>query len=178
MCACVGGRGGGEGMWVARLTAVEWHINECTACNLHYKARALGWCPFNLISLLPHSPTSDNISSAAERLRMHVCHTASRIDTSDNVGSPLSMDIQMREVCSTYREKGERHTWLLLGRPRRRRENNIRVGLQAVEWGEALTGLICLSIAISGWLMWMRLWTFGVHIMWGISLLFEDLLDS
>jgi hypothetical protein len=39
---------GWEGGWISRLTAVEWHINECTAYDLHYKARALTWCPFNL----------------------------------------------------------------------------------------------------------------------------------
>ena len=107
MCVCVCVCKVGQGVWVARLKVVEWHINECTACNLQYKAQALVWCPFILTSLLPHSPTSDNISSAAELLGMHACHIASDININDTVFSSISMDIQMRGVCSTYLEKGE-----------------------------------------------------------------------
>ena len=114
MCVCVSARVRvckvGQGVWVARLTLVEWHINDCTACNLQYKAQALVWCPFILISLHPHFPASDNISSAAELLGMHACHIASGFNINDTVFSPISMDIQIRGVCSTYREKGEGHT--------------------------------------------------------------------
>jgi len=113
-CACVRARvrvcKEGQGVWVERLTVVEWHINECTACNLQYKALALVWCPFILISLHSLSPTWDNISSAAELLHMRACHIAAHINISDTVFSPISMDIQMREVCSRHREKGQGHT--------------------------------------------------------------------
>lgn len=43
---CVCNVWGWVGVPTARLTAVEWHINEYTACNLHYKAQPLTWRPF------------------------------------------------------------------------------------------------------------------------------------
>jgi len=69
---------------------------------------------------------------------MHACHIASGININDNVFRPISMDIQMRGIYSTYLEKGEGHTgfwWgekMLLGKPWCRWENNIKVDLQAV----------------------------------------------
>jgi hypothetical protein len=39
-----------------------------------------------------------------------------------------------------------------LGRPRRRWEDNIKMGLEEVEWG-AWTGLIWLRIGTGGWLL-------------------------
>jgi len=49
----------------------------------------------------------------------------------------------MGEACGTYGERGDVYTGLggkpegrsLLGRPRRRWENNIKMGLQDVGWG-------------------------------------------
>ena len=122
VCVCVCARArarvckGGQAVWVERLTVVEWHINECTACNLQYKAQALVWCPFILISLHSHSPTWDNISSAAELLHMRACHIASDININDTAFSPVSMDIQMRGVCRRHREKREGHSVLAGGK--------------------------------------------------------------
>jgi hypothetical protein len=42
-----------------------------------------------------------------------------------------------------------------LGRPRRRWEDNIKMGLQEVGWG-AWTGLIWLRVGTGGGLLWMR----------------------
>jgi hypothetical protein len=47
---------------------------------------------------------------------------------------------------------GKRKGKILLGRPRRRWEDKIKMDLQEVEWG-AWTGLI-----------WLRIWTGGGHL--------------
>jgi hypothetical protein len=43
-----------------------------------------------------------------------------------------------------------------LGRPRRRWEDNIKMDLREVEWGEAQTGLIWLRIGTGGGLLCIR----------------------
>jgi hypothetical protein len=40
--------------------------------------------------------------------------------------------------------------------------------LREIGWG-AWTGLIWLGIGTGGWLLWMRLWTFGFYKIRGIS---------
>jgi hypothetical protein len=42
----------------------------------------------------------------------------------------------------------------------------------------AWTGLIWLKIGTGGGHLWMRLWTFGFHKMWGISWVAEELVAS
>ena len=61
-----------------------------------------------------------------------------------------------------------------LGRPKRRWEDNIKMGLPEVGW-RACTGSIWLRIGADGVLLWMWLWTFRFH---KISWLAEDLLAS
>jgi len=98
-----------------------------------------------------------------------------RVNINYTVFSPISMDIQTRGVCSTYREKGEGHTgfWWgekkLLGRPWRRWENNIKVGPQAVGWGGI--NWICLAQYSDKWraVVFVIINLREVHEMRGIS---------
>jgi hypothetical protein len=54
----------------------------------------------------------------------------------------------------------------LLGRPRRRWLDNIRMDLVQVECGMWI-GLVWLGIGTGGELLWIRYWTFGFHEMLG-----------
>jgi len=64
----------------------------------------------------------------------------------------------------------------LLGRPRRRWEDNIEMIFK--KWEGAWAGLICIWTWAGGGLLWMRQWTYGFHKMREISWLAKNLLAS
>jgi hypothetical protein len=67
---------------------------------------------------------------------------------------------------------------VLVGKPEgRRRDDNIKTDLY---WSvlRAWTGSMWLRTAIGHGLLWMLLWTFGFHKMWGVFWLAENLLAS
>jgi hypothetical protein len=53
--------------------------------------------------------------------------------------------------------EGKRQLW----RPRRRREDRIKMGLREIGWG-VWTGFTWFRIGTVGGLLWMRWWTFGL----------------
>jgi hypothetical protein len=65
----------------------------------------------------------------------------------------------------------------LLGRPRRRWEDNIKMDLQEMRLG-ASTGVVWLRIGAGGGMLWMLWWTFWFHKMRGISWIAGDRLAS
>jgi hypothetical protein len=56
-----------------------------------------------------------------------------------------------------------------LGKSRPRWDDNVKMDLQQMEWGEAWTGLMWPRIGIDGGRFCMRQRTFGFHKMQGIS---------
>jgi hypothetical protein len=63
-----------------------------------------------------------------------------------------------------------------LGRPMRRREDNLRMNLMEIRW--VWNGFVWLRIGTSGGLLWTQKWTFRFHKRRGISWLAEWLLAS